>query len=80
MLSGTLCATVFVNLFVTKVVHGDDEVFRAEEGTIRQGYDFKAGSHLLKFIQEIIYLRGIWNEFWGVQLHRNWLNSLVCEC
>ena len=57
MLSGTLCATVFLNLFVTKVVHGNGGVFRAGEGTIREGYGFKAGSHLLEFIEEIIYQR-----------------------
>ena len=35
MLSGTLCATLFINLFVSKVVHGDCGVIRAGEGTIR---------------------------------------------
>ena len=31
--------------------------FRAGEGTIREGYGFKAGSHSQEFVQEIIYLR-----------------------
>ena len=57
MLSGTLCATLFVNLFVSKVVHGDGGVIRAGEGTIRAWYDFNTASHLLEFFQEIIYLR-----------------------
>ena len=57
MLSGTLCATLFVNLFVSRVVYGDGGVIRAGEGTIRAWYDFNTALHLLEFIQEIIYLR-----------------------
>ena len=57
MLSGRLCATLFVNFFVGKGVHGDVGVIWVGEGTIRAGYEFNVASHFLEFIQEIIDLR-----------------------
>ena len=57
MLSGTLCATLFANVFVGKGVHGDGGVIWAGEGATRAGYEFNVASDLLEFVQEIIDLR-----------------------